>query len=149
MREKLTRNQRIAKVLEYLSENRLMTLGTCLENKPWGATVFYAYDKKLNLLFYSRLDTKHCQHIAKNPNVSVVINHNWKYLDGKIRGLQIVGKVKKVSKKDYPILFDIFRKRFKWADKFIKDHILYLIKPSEIWYLDEKLFGHFYRVKIT
>jgi len=148
MKKKLTKNQMIKKVQEYLEENRLMTLGVCWRNKPWGATVFYAYDEKLNLLFYSRPDTKHCQYIHKNPNVSVVINHNWRYPDGKIRGLQILGKAKKVSKKDYPILFEIFRKRFKWADRFTRDHILYLIKPSEIWYLDEQLFGHFYRVKV-
>jgi hypothetical protein len=102
MREKLTKKQIIKKVQEYLEENRLMTLGVCWSNKPWGATVFYAYDEKLNLLFYSRPDTKHCQYIHKNPNVSVVINHNWRYLMVKSEVFKFLVKQKRFQKEIIP-----------------------------------------------
>lgn len=144
----VSRKKKIRKVLEYLGRNRLMTLGTASGNKPWGATVFYTYDKKLNLLFYSREDTKHCTHIKKNPNVSVVINHDWRYPSGEIKGLQITGRAAKIPKKDYARAYRLYKARFKWADEFAEDHVLFRIKPREIWYIDQKLFGHVFRVRV-
>ncbi len=134
-------------VLAYLGKNRLMTLGTSMNNKPWAATVFYAFDKKANLIFYSRPGTKHCRHIKQNPYVSMVINHNWRNTDGTIKGLQITGRASKVLQRDYRRIYALYKKRFKWADEFAPDHVLYLIKPKEIWYIDQKLFGHFNRVR--
>ncbi len=145
----MSRQKKVTKVLEYLGRNRLMTLGTSSHNKPWAATVFYAYDKKLNIYFYSRPDTKHCQHIDKNQNVSIVINHDWRHNDGSIRGLQLIGYATKMPKKNYKQAYALYRTRFKWADEFTSDHILYRVKPQEIWYIDEKLFGHFHRVKVS
>lgn len=136
------------KAVEYLEKNRLMALGTCLRDKPWTATVFFAYDKKLNLYFYSREDTLHCRHIKKNPHVAVTMNHAWKDRQGKIRGLQITGKASKVPYHNYRKFYTLYKSRFKWADAFTADHVLYAIKPSEVWYIDEKLFGHFYRVRV-
>ena len=139
----------IRNIFEYLGKNRLMTLGTATNNKPWAATVFYAFDKKFNLIFYSRSDTKHCQHIKRNPYVAVVINHHWRNADGTIKGLQITGRASKVSTRDYPRIYVLYKKRFKWAEDFASDHILYLIKPIEVWYIDQKLFGHFNRVRMS
>ena len=139
----------IKKIFEYLGKNRLMTLGTATNNKPWATTVFYAFDKKFNLIFYSRSDTKHCQHIKINPYVAVVINHHWRDADGTIKGLQITGRASKVSTRDYPRIYALYKKRFKWAEDFASDHIFYLIKPIEIWYIDQKLFGHFNRVLMS
>lgn len=125
-----------------------MTLGTSSKNKPWAATVFFAYDKKLNLIFYSRPDAKHCQHIEKNQHVSVAINHHWRNPDGSIKGLQIVGHAAKVPKSDYKHAYALYKSRFKWADEFVEDHVLYQIKSIEVWYTDQKLFGHVYRVRV-
>lgn len=146
---KLVSKEKVRKsVLEYLDRNRLMTLGTTIRNKSWAATVFYALDRKFNLIFYSRPDTKHCQHIKQNSHVSVVINHDWKNIDGTIKGLQITGRASKVLRKDYVKFYALYKKRFKWADKFVSDHVLYLIEPIEIWYIDQKLLGHFNRVHV-
>ena len=41
----------------------------------------------------------------------------------------------------------LFKKRYSWSDKF-KDHVLYVIKPAEFYYLDHRLFGHFFKVKV-
>lgn len=144
----MTRGNKIVKVIQYLRRNRLMTLGTSLNNKPWAATVFFAFDKNLHLLFYSREDTRHSQHIKRNPHVSIVINHDWKDKRGFIRGLQIIGRAAKVLPKDYSHYYYIYKSRFQWADDFAEDHILYIIKPKEVWYIDQKLFGHFYRVRV-
>lgn len=144
----VSKKERMAHVLRYLKRNRLMSLGTSVRNKPWAATVFFAYDKNANLIFYSREDTRHCEHIKKNPYVSVVINHDWKEKGGFITGLQIAGRTSKISRIEYGRYYALYKSRFAWADEFASDHALYLVKPAEIWYINQKLFGHFNRVKI-
>lgn len=143
-----TRQQLVNKVSEFLSKNRLMALATTDGKRSWSATVFYAYDSKFNLLFFSKETTRHCKEISKNPNVSVAINHTWRYSDGSIRGLQLAGRASKVSKKDCGRCYAVYKSRFKWADDFTSDHVIYVIKPKEIWYIDEKLLGHFYRERV-
>lgn len=123
-----------------------MVLGTSHKNKPWGATVFFAYDKNLNFFFFSSPRTRHCLNLEKNPYVSAVVHGDWRGR-GSIRGVQLSGRAVKVSRKDRRRFYKIFRARFSWADKF-SDHILYKIKPSEIYYLDYEFFGHFSRVRV-
>jgi len=134
-------------VLEYLEKNKLCALATSLNNKPWSATVFFAYDNRLHLLFFSREDTRHCLNINKNPIVSVAINQDYG-TTGMVKGLQFVGRAKKVSSKDLKRYYKIFRTRYTWANEF-PDHTLYRITPLEIHYIDQKLFGHFYRVQVV
>lgn len=134
-------------ILEYFEGNRLMTLGTVSRGKPWGATVFFAFDARLNIFFYSRLDTKHAAHIAKNSSVSVVINQDYGTV-GRVKGMQIVGSAALVPEKDLKKCYTIYRKRFSWADDFKGDHRLYVVRPAEIYYIDQKRFGHFFRVKM-
>ena len=149
MNSQVSQKRKVAAVLNYLAKNRLMTLGTSFKNKPWVATTFFAFDNKFNIIFYSRDDTKHSREIRKNANVSVVINHTWKQAGGGINGLQMTGRASKVSKKDYVHHCSLYKKRFSWADDFVSDHRLYIIKPKEIWLIDEKLFGHFHRVRVA
>lgn len=125
-----------------------MALCTAYGNKPWGATVFYAFNKKIELHFFSRPDTRHSLDIAENSNVAVVINHDWHDKNGRIRGVQISGRAAKVTKKGYASSFSLFKKRFSWAEKFAHDHILYKITPKEIWLIDEAFFGDFFRRRI-
>ena len=141
------KKQLFKRVLRYLSRNRLMALGTARNNKPWLATVFFAYDQNCNILFYSREDTRHCQYIAKNPHVSIAINEDHGTA-GFIKGLQTAGKASKVRQRDYKKYYAIYKKRFPWADTFASDHILYIIKSTELHLIDQKFFGHFFRVRI-
>lgn len=123
-----------------------MSLATASRNKPWSATVFFAYDKNLNLIFFSREDTRHCKDIHENPYVSVAMNQDQQ--GHGIEGAQITGRASKVSSREHKKFYALYKSRFKWADEFASDHALYLIKPSEVWYINEKLFGHFNRVRI-
>lgn len=127
-------------ILEYLSQNKLMSLATCLGNKPWAATVFYAYDLDLNIYFISRADTKKIQNLSKNPNVSVVINE-YQPKKGTVKGIQLEGSAKVLSKAENRESLDLYRKRFSWADDYLGDHELFKITPNFIRYLDDELFG--------
>lgn len=133
-------------VLQYLSEAELCALATCWKDMSWSATVFFAFDNKCNLLFFSREDTRHGLNIAQNKAVSVAINQGW-HKGKMIKGLQFVGQAEKVAKKDLKKYYKIYKSRYAWADEF-PDHALYIIKPLEIHYIDQKLFGHFYRVQV-
>ena len=133
----------------FLKRNRLMTLGTCRGGRPWGATLFYAPRLDFSLLFFSRPDSRHGRDIAENPRVSVVVNQLPLEKKRTIRGLQIVGHARKVPKRQYTLAYGLYRKHFPWADGFAKDHVLYDVIPKEVWYIDQKLFGHHFRVRIT
>ena len=145
MGEMNSENRKI--VLDYLKRNKLMTLSTVSGNRPWSATVFFAYDEKGQIFFYSRPDTKHGRHISKNPYVSVVVNHDHG-TPGHVKGMQIVGRAKLVPEKDLKKNYSLYRKRFPWAEEFKNDHRLYIIIPAEIHYVDHKRFGHFFRVQM-
>lgn len=136
----------IQKVLKYLKGNRLMALGTSFENRPWSATVFFAFDNNFNILFFSREDTRHCRNIKNNKFVSVAVNQDWGK-PGLVKGLQIIGIASKISVKQKEKFFPIYNARFPWAAEF-PDHSLYAIKPAEIHYIDQEFFGHFHRVKV-
>ncbi len=123
-----------------------MALGTSFKDRPWSATVFFAFDNDLNILFFSREDTRHCQNIKKNKYVSAAINQDWGK-PGLVKGLQMTGIASKVSVKQQKKYFLIYSERFPWAEKF-PDHSLYVIRPTEVHYIDQEFFGHFYRVKI-
>ena len=136
----------IQKVLKYFKGNRLMTIGTSCKDRPWSAAVFFAFDEKFNILFFSREDTRHCQNIKKNKYVSAAINQDWGK-PGLVKGLQMTGIALKISKKQREKFYFLYCARFPWANEF-PDHSLYIIKPTEIHYIDQEFFGHFHRVKI-
>src|SRR3989344_9524945 len=114
---KIKLNKKLTRVaLNYLRRNRLMTLGTSCQGKPWLATVFFAFDEKFNILFFSREDTRHCKNIKKNKYVSIAINQDWGK-PGLVKGLQMAGRASKGSRDKYKSLYLIYRSRYPWADE--------------------------------
>lgn len=147
-KEKPSKRRIVQAVLDYLSRNRLMAFGTSVNNRPWTATVFFAFDEHFRLFFFSQPGTRHCRNIEKNPRVAVTM-HQYHGEPNAVRGIQIAGKARRVSRPEYRRAYALYKKRFPWADEFRDNHELYIITPTEIHYLDQKLFGHFYRVRIS
>ena len=147
LRSPISRTRKIAQARQYLKHNRLMTLCTTGNGKPWCATVFFAYDRKFNLLFFSRPETRHCQHIVRNPSVAIAINHYQR--KNSVMGLQIQGRASRVPSKDISRRYKLYKSRFKWADDFKNDHALYIVRPREVHYIDKKFFGHSRRVRVV
>ena len=123
-----------------------MTLATSVKNKPWASTVFFAFDPTFNFYFFSREATKHCQNIKINPNVAIAVNQDWG-APGRIKGFVMEGKAFKVSSKEHARAYALYSKRFPWALKY-KDHILYKIRPTAAHHINQKVFGHFFRVSL-
>jgi uncharacterized protein YhbP (UPF0306 family) len=127
-------------ILDYLEQNRVMTLATCMDDIPWAASVMYAYDDDLNLYFISKPETRKTQNLLSNPKVSATINQFQK-TPGKILGIQLEGTARKLDKTKNVQELELFKKRFDWAKDFLDDHELFQIAPKKIYYLDDEKFG--------
>ncbi len=125
-----------ALILKYLAKNCLMTIATSKDDKPWAATVFFAYDNDLNLYFLSA-PTRKTFNILANPQVAAVIDRDQPGR-GKVRGIQLEGQAVKVTNQSQ---LAIFSSRYPWASQYLKDHHLFMITPSKIIYLDDEQFG--------
>lgn len=77
-------------IREYLPNILHMSLGTCVDNKPWVCEVHFVYDDDLNLYWRSAPLRRHSQDIAVNPHVAgnIVVQHG---LGEKPRGLYFEG----------------------------------------------------------
>ncbi len=83
-------------VLEFLDDKKLMVVATYGEH-PWIASVYYSFDKDLNIYFISTPTTIHGRQMEKNKKVSAaIVDSHQKPSDSK-KGLQIYGIVERVS----------------------------------------------------
>jgi uncharacterized protein YhbP (UPF0306 family) len=64
-------------IREYLPNILHMSLGTCVDNKPWVCEVHFVYDDDLNLYWRSMPSRRHSQDIDRNPQVAgnIVVQH--------------------------------------------------------------------------
>ena len=140
-------------VLSYLEVHNTMTLGTCLGDVPWAATVFYASDD-LHLYFFSVPDSRHCQNLAANPRVAVTVQedyHDWQ----KIKGIQLEGtailvdsiiekaKAMAVYARKYPEVIRLFTNPASglFYKAFLKVKF-YCVIPEKLFFIDnEQGFG--------
>ena len=140
-------------VLKYLETHNTMTLGTCSDDVPWAATVFYASDD-FRLYFFSVPDSRHCQNLAANPRVAVTVQedyHDWQ----KIKGIQLEGtailvdsiiekaKAMAVYARKYPEVIRLFTNPASgvFHQAFLKVKF-YCVVPEKLFFIDnEQGFG--------
>jgi uncharacterized protein len=140
-------------VLKYLETHNTMTLGTCSDDVPWAATVFYASDD-FRLYFFSVPDSRHCQNLAANPRVAVTVQedyHDWQ----KIKGIQLEGtavlvdsiiekaKAMAVYARKYPEVIRLFTNPASgvFHKAFLKVKF-YCVVPEKLFFIDnEQGFG--------
>ena len=146
-------NELKQQVLSYLEMHNTMTLGTCLGDVPWAATVFYASDD-LRLYFFSVPDSRHCQNLAVNPRVAVTVQedyHDWR----RIKGIQLEGtailvdsiiekaKAMAVYARKYPEVIKLFTNPASgvFYKAFLKVKF-YCVIPEKVFFIDnEQGFG--------
>jgi len=140
-------------ILSYMESHNTMTLGTCRDNVPWAATVFYASDG-LCLYFFSSPDSRHCQNLAANPRVAVTIQEDYRDWR-KIKGIQLEGALTEVDSlmekgkamtayaRKYPEVIKVFTNPASgiFYQAFLKVKF-YCVVPQRIFYIDnEQGFG--------
>ncbi|NBD73807.1 hypothetical protein GVX82_02075 [Patescibacteria group bacterium] len=135
----------------FIEENRLLTLATVGDRgTPWAATMFFAFDRDLALYVVASPETQHARDIAASKRVAGTISHAWQHPETKaIRGVQFVGRAKRLAKKDVPAAHRLFKKRMPWVDHYLGDHAFYRIDVSEYWLIDQDLFGDHFRRKVA
>jgi len=140
-------------ILSYMESHNTMTLGTCRDNVPWAATVFYAGDG-LRLYFFSSPDSRHCQNLAANPRVAVTIQEDYRdwrkikgiQLEGAVTGVDSLmekGKAMTVYARKYPEIIKLFTDPASgiFYQAFLKVKF-YCVVPQRIFYIDnEQGFG--------
>jgi len=85
------------KIAVFIKEHHVMSLATNYENDLSVCSLFYAFNEEKNIFIVaSSTETKHIQHIMKNPKIAGNILLETKTI-GEIKGLQFVGSFLKLA----------------------------------------------------
>lgn len=113
------------RIIDFLSNNHLLSLATSKENIPHACNCYYVYDQTQQvLIFSSDSKTKHANHFLDNPNVSAAISKdNIDYK--KIQGIQLTGVVHSIQK-DLDRYTEVYSNKFPFAKNM----------PLYLWFLE-------------
>jgi uncharacterized protein YhbP (UPF0306 family) len=99
----------------FLKKHHVMTLSTCVEQQPWCANCFYAFNEKIfSLIFTSDFETRHIKEAIQNAKVagSIVLETS---IIGKIQGIQFAGELLLPKGEEVKQVNSIYLKRFPFA----------------------------------
>lgn len=123
------------KALVFLAKEKTMVLGTAADDNVWSATVHFVETPEFEIIFFSNPTSRHCQNILKNKNVSAVITN-----EKTVTSVQLAGTCRIADGVEWDKYFEIYAKKVKNAAKRV-DQVIYVISPTEVWMIDEKLAG--------
>ncbi len=131
---------------DYLKEANMLQVVTAKDNQPWAATVYFAFDKNLNLYWISKPDRRHSREISENPKVAGVVVLPHVHGD-KVRGLQLEGRAEEMGAEGIDEGLKVYSERFWLPEERMKKllsgtdgHVLYIIRPTLFVLFDEKNF---------
>lgn len=101
-----------APVVAVMAETTALTLATLDDDtSPRATPLFFAVDDRLRLYFLSEPKSRHVQNLDRDPRAGAALfpaNKSWK----EIRGLQIQGRVSRVSGLERQTALDRYTARF-------------------------------------
>jgi len=103
------------KIVTFLKKHHVMTLATSVDQQPWCANCFYAFDaEKMSLIFTSDFETRHIREAVQNSKVAgnVVLETS---VIGKIQGIQFAGELILPQGDEVERVNSIYLKRFPFA----------------------------------
>lgn len=134
----------------------MMQVATCVNNKPWNCTLYYAYDDDFNFYWISKKNTRHSREIMKNPNIAGVIAYDQQPPQRAVRGLQFEGKAKLLTGKKEEKASKFYIKQMNREKTLLEDirsgknpHKFYGIKPSKFVLFDRINFPDNERQELT
>lgn len=92
-----TKKQIRKDIFQFLRSNGIMTLAAASKNEPWVCTLYYGIDEKMNLYIVTDPNSKHGKMISANPKVAFNIFDSHQKITKPKKGVQGLGKVKKVE----------------------------------------------------
>ena len=106
-----------------MKSNKSFTLATSLNDIPYCATCFYAFDEAtFSIIFLSDETTRHISEALSNPKVAGTIVSNVTTV-AKIQGIQFVGQLVALSSEQEQEDYAIYYRKFPFAKT----------RPSSIW----------------
>ncbi len=121
------------RIVKFIRRHHVLTLTTCIENIPYCAAAFFAYDIERNqFVFTSDVTTRHGEEMTLNRFVAASIVWETK-LVGRIQGLQLTGCVSRADDRAR----SVYIKRFPYTA--VADLTLWVIEPEFIKYTDNTL----------
>ncbi len=139
---------------ELLEGNRVMTLATCSAAGPWAAPVLYAVRPGPELVFMSRLTTRHVRDLLRHPRAAAAI---YPEQTRPLRGIQLEGTVKPLTGRDAVAALRAYLQRFPsargrfpvWPALRGSGQIRFFsLKPERAYVLSEQDFGWGVRLEI-
>jgi hypothetical protein len=111
------------KISNYISENKVLTIATSVNNVPYCANCFYVFDEdKKILIFLSDESTRHITEAIYNKNVAGTINTEVTTV-AKIQGIQFTGEFIQPNEEEKKLFYESYYDKFPFARA----------KPSPIW----------------
>jgi uncharacterized protein YhbP (UPF0306 family) len=130
-------------IKEVLEKGYLMSLGTLDEGGVWVCDVIYIYDEDLNLYWMSDPDVRHSKTVLKIPKIAGTITVSLPKEDN--LGIQFEGVAKKIEGARFDLAKKHYAKRNKptpkETDDILQGDSWYVLKPSRVELICEKLFG--------
>jgi len=126
------------RIVQFVQQHHVFTLATCGEGcAPWCASCFYVYVPEKNwFVFTSDEDTRHGREMLINPEIaaSIALETN---ITGKIRGVQISGRVRRTDATTQRLAVRRFLGKFPIAA--LKKTTLWILEPYHIKMTDNRL----------
>ena len=118
------------RIFSFIDEHHVLSLATTCERQPYLANCFYVFNSDSNeFIFTSSTETRHGKEMLENQKVAANIVLETKTI-GKIQGLQITGKVKKLDG-------DLEKKAKK---QYLKKYPYAILKTETMWIIDVHFF---------
>ena len=119
-----------SRILRFIRKHHVLTLATCVNNKPWCSNMFYVYIPDENVfLFTSEDSTKHVADFRNNSLVAASVVLETKII-GRIQGLQMQGRITKPEGEIEARLRSLYRKRFPYSA--MMDLSLWVLEPDHM-----------------
>ena len=126
-----------AGIEKFLSEQTVLSLATCVNDRPYCASCYYAFVPQRNLLvFKSEVDTQHIEDALANNRVAGTILPD-KIDKTKIRGIQFSGIFRKPEGSELEIAQKTYLKRYPVATLFRGN--IWVIELTRIKFTDNAL----------
>lgn len=116
----------------------MLTLATRDAAGAWATPLFYASDEVLDLFFLSDPGTRHCQAIARDPEVSAAI-YGGAFEWSEVTGLQLAGQAWPAPDRLEHLAEHCYGRKFRFAEALIRPggpHRLYRIRPRWLRLID-------------
>ncbi len=130
-------------IKEVLDKGYLMSLATIDDGGVWVADVIYVFDDQFNIYWISDPEVRHSEAMLKNNKVAGTITISGPGENN--LGIQFEGLVEKIEEPRYDLAKKHYTKRQKpepeETDDVLQGDFWYVLRPSKIELINEKLFG--------